>query len=63
MGSHDQKSHVATHFDNLDLRNAIMLLMMLSTSHNTDTSAMASHDTITNSNASCDVNVDISGIT
>ena len=33
MVSHDPKSHVAPHFDHLDLRNAMVALMELSTSH------------------------------
>ena len=30
MVSHDQNCHVAPHFDHLDVRNAVVLLMMLS---------------------------------
>ena len=33
------KSHVALHFDHLDLRNAMLQLMMLSTSHDDDNNA------------------------
>ena len=44
MASHDQKSHVALHFDHLDLRNAMVLLTMLSTSHDADIIAVESYD-------------------
>ena len=29
LTSHDQRSHIASHFDCIDLRNAMVLLMML----------------------------------
>ena len=37
--SHSQKSHTGPHFDHLDLRNAMVSLMMLSTSHDADSNA------------------------
>ena len=37
MVTHDQNSHVPRYFDHLDLRNAKVSLMVLSTSHDTDT--------------------------
>ena len=37
MVSSDQKSNIAPHFDYLDLRNAMMPLMMLAASHDADT--------------------------
>ena len=45
MVSHDQKSHVAHHFVHLNLRNAMTSLIVMSTSHDADTYAKASHDT------------------
>ena len=39
MMSHDQKSCVAPHFDNLDLRSAMMASTMLFAAHDTDASA------------------------
>ena len=42
------KSHVVPYFDHLDLRNAIVPLIMLSASHDADGNAMASHDTNAN---------------
>ena len=42
---HDQKPHIALHFDHLDLRYAMVPLMMLSASHYWDTIAVASHNT------------------
>ena len=41
-------SHVSPHFNHLHLRNAMEPLMVLSTSHDADTRAIASHDTNTN---------------
>ena len=38
------KSHVS-HFDHLDLRNAMVPVMVLSTSHDADTNAIILHDT------------------
>ena len=37
MASHGQKSNLAPHFVHLDLRNAMVLLMMLYASHDADT--------------------------
>ena len=37
--SHDQKSHVVSHFNHPTLRNAIILFMILSVSHIADASA------------------------
>ena len=39
MVSHDQKSHVALHFNHLDLRSAMVPLTMLFVSHNADANA------------------------
>ena len=39
MVSHDKKSHIAPQFDCLDLGNAMVLLTMLSASHDTESSA------------------------
>ena len=36
---HDQKGYVALHFGHLDLRNAMVPLMMMLASYNTDSSA------------------------
>ena len=41
MTSHDQKSHVASHFDHLDLTNRMVLLMILLISCDTDTASLA----------------------
>ena len=48
MVSHAQKSHVPPHFDPLDLKNAILLVMLLSTSHAVYTNTVASHGVNTN---------------
>ena len=60
MVSHDQKIHVTCHFDHLDLRNAMVPLMVLSTPQDADTNAVVSHDRYTN--ASCEANVDVSSM-
>ena len=39
MMSHDQRIHVALHFYCLDFRNAVVPLMMLLASHETNASA------------------------
>ena len=39
MASHEEKSHVAPHFDHLDLRNSMVPLKMLSASHDIGTIA------------------------
>ena len=41
-------SFCISHFDNFDLKNAVMSLMMLLMLHNCNTNAVASHDTNTN---------------
>ena len=48
MVSHDHKSHVVPHFDNLDLRYVVLPLTMLPTSHGADSKAMTLHDNNTN---------------
>ena len=45
MVSHNQKGHVAPPFNCLDLRNAMVGFMVLSTSYSADTNAVASYDT------------------
>ena len=50
MESNDKKCHVALHFDHLDLRNVMLPLMVLSTSHDANTNAVESYDTNTNAN-------------
>ena len=42
---HDMKSHVAPYFDHLDIRNAVVSMMVLSTSCDANISEMALHDT------------------
>ena len=49
--SYEQNSYVASHFDNLDLRNTMVPLMLLSIPCDSDTNAMVSHDS--NTNAIC----------
>ena len=39
MALHDQQCHVVPHFDNLDLRNAVVSLIMLSMSCDAGTGA------------------------
>ena len=39
--SHDQKSHVAPRFNHLDLRNAVVPLIILSTSYDTDANVIS----------------------
>ena len=51
------------HFDHLDPRNTMMSLMVLPILCDADTNAMKSHDGNTNASQSCDVNVDVNGIT
>ena len=63
MVSHYQKGHVTPHFDHHDLGNAVVLLMMLSTSHDVDTNAVALHDTTPMPVAPCDTNTVASGNT
>ena len=53
IGDTSPKWHITPHIDNHNLMNVIVPLMVLSTSHDTGTNAMVS----------CDVNVDVSGIT
>ena len=60
-GSHDQKNPVASNFYHLYLKNVKVLLMVVSTSCDADTNAMARHDT--NPNGIGDTNTDVSGIT
>ena len=42
---HWPKSDIAPHINHLDLKNAVAPLMVLSTSNDADTNAVASHDT------------------
>ena len=44
MVSHDQKGHVAPHFDCLELRNSVIPFMMPLASCDTDSGPVASHD-------------------
>ena len=50
MVSYKEKSHGAPHLNPLDFWNAMVAMMMLSTSHAADTYAMASYDTNINAN-------------
>ena len=57
VASYDQKSHVAPHVDHLDLRNA-MVPLVLSMSHDANTNAV-----IPMSVALCDASANVHGTT
>ena len=44
MASHDKKGHPVLHFDHLEVEIAVVLLMMLYTSHDLYTKAVTSND-------------------
>ena len=51
LASHDASTGangVTCHFDHLDVKNAMVPVIVLSTSHDADTNTVASHDTNTN---------------